>query len=287
MSFVEPPFWALGAGRGYRPLRIATAVVTPPAIEPVSLTEVKNRLRITATADDADLAGLIIAARKQLEKDLGGACLVQTVVDQFQDRPPYDRVMELRRWPLQSVASVKSFDIDDVESTFASTDYLVDTASQPGRIILNGDASWPTGLRLYKAIAVRHTCGFSGAAAAVTSITRASATATVTTTAAHGYATGNRITLAGASQAEYNGTFEIVVTGANTFTFAVTGTPASPATGVITVTSLGIPETYLMALMLLIAHWYEHREPVVFGSGATTVPLAYDALISDAPVSMA
>ena len=72
------------------------------------------------------------------------------------------------------------------------------------------------------------------AAIAVTSITRAGAVATVTTTAAHGQSTGEWVFNRGAGQGEYNGIFQITVTGASTFTFAVTGTPASPATGTIT-----------------------------------------------------
>lgn len=68
----------------------------------------------------------------------------------------------------------------------------------------------------------------------VTSITRSGATATVTATA-HGYATGQFVNVQGAAQTEYNGKFTITVVDANTFTYPVTGTPATPATGTITV----------------------------------------------------
>jgi len=66
----------------------------------------------------------------------------------------------------------------------------------------------------------------------VTSITRSGSTATATITT-HGYTTGWYVTVAGATQSEYNGTYEITVTSANTFTYAVSGTPATPATGTI------------------------------------------------------
>ena len=72
------------------------------------------------------------------------------------------------------------------------------------------------------------------ASKSVSSITRASQTATVTTGAAHGYATDDWVTIAGAGEAEYNGVFQITVTGATTFTYTVGGTPATPATGTIT-----------------------------------------------------
>lgn len=70
---------------------------------------------------------------------------------------------------------------------------------------------------------------------AVTSITRSGSTATVTTTTTNTLETGNTVVISGADQAEYNGTFTITVTVAGSeFTYTVTGTPATPATGTIT-----------------------------------------------------
>jgi hypothetical protein len=72
------------------------------------------------------------------------------------------------------------------------------------------------------------------ATTAITSITRVTTTATVTTTAAHGFTTGQSVTISGAVQTEYNGTYVITVTGLTTFTYTVAGAPATPATGTIT-----------------------------------------------------
>jgi len=66
----------------------------------------------------------------------------------------------------------------------------------------------------------------------VTSITRATATATVTCTA-HGFTSGDQVNIRGADQSEYNGDFLVTVVDANTFTYTVSGTPATPATGTI------------------------------------------------------
>jgi hypothetical protein len=62
--------------------------------------------------------------------------------------------------------------------------------------------------------------------------------ATVTTAAPHGLATGNKITVAGASPAQYNGTFTITRTGASTFTYVMATAPATDATVVGTYTVL-------------------------------------------------
>ena len=74
-----------------------------------------------------------------------------------------------------------------------------------------------------------------GADKAVTSITRASTTATVTATA-HGFTTGDQVNIRGATQTQYNGDFLITLDSidpTNKFTYTVSGSPATPATGTI------------------------------------------------------
>lgn len=63
-------------------------------------------------------------------------------------------------------------------------------------------------------------------------ITRSGSTATVAHTA-HGFVTGNKVRIRGADQSEYNGIFVITVTGTDEYTYAVAGTPDTPATGTI------------------------------------------------------
>lgn len=78
----------------------------------------------------------------------------------------------------------------------------------------------------------------------VSSITRSGQTATVTTASDHNLASNVPVTIAGAVETEYNGSnIEITVTGLDTFTYTVSGTPSSPATGTITAsfTSANIP----------------------------------------------
>jgi len=68
-----------------------------------------------------------------------------------------------------------------------------------------------------------------------TTITRSGATATASCTG-HGLVTNDYVVIKGATQQEYNGVFQVTVSDANTFTYTVTGTPATPATGTITTT---------------------------------------------------
>ncbi len=65
---------------------------------------------------------------------------------------------------------------------------------------------------------------------AVQSITRSGATATLTK-ANHGFSDGKSLTIAGADQTEYNGAVTVGGATQNTFTYLVSGTPDTPATG--------------------------------------------------------
>lgn len=69
----------------------------------------------------------------------------------------------------------------------------------------------------------------------VSSITRVGSTATVVCAAAHGLRTGDSALIAGAAQGDYNVDAVITVVDPTTFTYTVANSPATPATGTITV----------------------------------------------------
>ena len=71
----------------------------------------------------------------------------------------------------------------------------------------------------------------------ITTLTSASTTATATTSATHGLKVNDSITIAGATQTEYNGTYTVAtVPAANQFTYTFAGSATTPATGTITAT---------------------------------------------------
>lgn len=63
------------------------------------------------------------------------------------------------------------------------------------------------------------------------SLTRSGSTATCVTNTPHGMVTGQTVAMNGMDQTEYRGEFVITVTNSTTFTYQVSGTPATPATG--------------------------------------------------------
>lgn len=68
----------------------------------------------------------------------------------------------------------------------------------------------------------------------VSNISLVGLTATATTPTSHGLTTGLTVTIAGANETDYNGDFVIAVQDETTFSYSITGTPATPATGTIT-----------------------------------------------------
>ena len=65
---------------------------------------------------------------------------------------------------------------------------------------------------------------------AIDTLTCVDGVATATISAGHAYRSEQVVEIAGADQPAYNGQFRVIATTATTFTFAVTGTPVSPAT---------------------------------------------------------
>ena len=73
----------------------------------------------------------------------------------------------------------------------------------------------------------------------IASLIRVDDTVTGITVSAHSFATGLTVTIAGADQAEYNGEHIVTALSATTFSYTITGSPVSPATGTITASYIG------------------------------------------------
>lgn len=76
---------------------------------------------------------------------------------------------------------------------------------------------------------------------AIDTLTSAGGIATATISSGHAYIPGQVVLIAGAEQPEYNGQFRVLTTTITTFTFAVEGTPASPATTTSSITAKVAP----------------------------------------------
>jgi uncharacterized phiE125 gp8 family phage protein len=148
-------------------------VTTAPETEPISLAEVKYHLRLATTAAEAaayttedDLLDRLIAtSRIQTEQEIGRRLITQTWEYYLDKWPDGDIVIPYP--PLQEAAiTYKLEDDDDYDNTFS--DFDTDTASEPGRLILQPDESWPTGtLYTDRPIKITYIAGYGDDAADV------------------------------------------------------------------------------------------------------------------------
>lgn len=140
--------------------------VTAPTTEPVSRTEAKDHVRETGTTQDALIDELIKAARILCENATSRSFITQTWRLTMDDFPRDGSPIRLDRPPLVSVESVKYIDSTGVEQTLASGEYVVDTSTLYGEIVLAYGATWPNVRAGRGAVTVNYTAGY-GAAAAV------------------------------------------------------------------------------------------------------------------------
>lgn len=134
-------------------------LLTPPATEPVTLVEAKQHLRMDTTSDDALITNLIVAARLLAELWTGRSLITQTWLMRL-DAAPVSNFVRLPKAPLQSVSFIKTYDDADVASVFAASNYFVDTASAPSRVILRLGASWPSVARTANGFELQFVAGY-------------------------------------------------------------------------------------------------------------------------------
>lgn len=173
------------------PLALSRAVA--PSEEPVSLTEAKAQARVEVADDDTLIGGLITAARELVEEQTWRALVTQRW-DLFFDAWPATDTVELPRPPLRSVVEVEYTDQAGVATVWASSNYVVDAVSEPGRLRLKASASWPNvTLREVNGLRIRFEAGY-GAATATPKIYKQAILLTV----AHWYENREAIIVSGA-----------------------------------------------------------------------------------------
>lgn len=146
---------------------LKTVLVSDAAIEPVTVAEVKNHLRVTDNLEDSLIAALIASARKYVEQITRRALITQTwrlYLDDF----PADDCIELPYPPLASVTSVKYYDANDVLQTLSPSVYQTDNRSTPGEIELVANGAWPaTAYEKVNSVEIEYIAGYGASATAV------------------------------------------------------------------------------------------------------------------------
>jgi uncharacterized phiE125 gp8 family phage protein len=135
-------------------------VITQPLFEPVTLTEAKEHLRVTQSAEDDLIAALITAAREAAENYTHRA-LCEKTLEYYCDAFPCQIV--LPQPPVQSATSVKYIDRDGVEQTLAASEYQLHAQNEPALIVEAYGKTWPGTRDELNAVRVRYVAGYASA----------------------------------------------------------------------------------------------------------------------------
>lgn len=171
----------------YRGNRIQTG----PAVEPISIDELKTHLRLSGTAEDPYLSELIEAARQEIEDASGIAMISQDwrlTLDRWPgvreewwdgereghideiygaDRGRYGSV-RIPRFPLLLISEIRVYgeESEEVVVDLGSV-FDVDTQQLRGRITIKRGATWPIALRANNAIEIDYSAGYGETPATV------------------------------------------------------------------------------------------------------------------------
>jgi len=137
-----------------------------PTSEPLTLNELKDRIRITTCDFDTELTDLLKAGRRQVEHDTHRRLITQTV-EMYLDSFPSGDTIEIRQAPVASVTSVEYVDEDVATQTLSAATYTTDLDGTPPRIVLLENQTWEDTEPGYpQSVTVTFVAGY-GAASAV------------------------------------------------------------------------------------------------------------------------
>ncbi|MEO0637018.1 MAG: head-tail connector protein [Pseudomonadota bacterium] len=109
--------------------------IQQPSVEPVSLADAKEHLRIDTTAEDSLISALIVAARSHVEAVTGVTLIHQTFRQYLSEWP--SGTVSLARFPAVRVEAVTSYDRQgDPHDTMAAAGAL-QTMKRPAELALD------------------------------------------------------------------------------------------------------------------------------------------------------
>lgn len=140
-----------------------------PDQDPVTLEDAKAFLRIPSAVGihDEVIKGFIPAATRTAEDFCKRAFIQQewtisfdALLFDFFSIPDIPRIIRLPRPRLINLDEVRFFKEDGTETVFALTDLIIDSNSEPARLVLKQGKTWPTGLRDIDALHIKYRSGY-------------------------------------------------------------------------------------------------------------------------------
>jgi uncharacterized phiE125 gp8 family phage protein len=137
---------------------MSAILLTPPALEPVSLADAKHFLRIEHHDDDDVIAALIAAARLQVEAQTRRALIAQDW-RLVRDVWPASGRLPMLPAPLIEVTAIRVFAADGTPTTLDVADFVIDTVSAPALLAFQRGAP-PVPGQLTAGIEIDITAGY-------------------------------------------------------------------------------------------------------------------------------
>lgn len=146
----------------------AWELTSAPAAEPITRADLGSSHIRFSGSDEADLIDAkIVAARQHVERITGRQIITATWKLRLDRFPAGDRVIELRRSPVQSVESLTYVDPAGVEQTIDVADRRLDLYSEPARLTPVFGGVWPSTRTITNAVMVELKAGYGLTAATV------------------------------------------------------------------------------------------------------------------------
>lgn len=142
---------AISTGRGI-------VIVSPPAICPVSLLEVKRHVRAVDFDDDDEMLALYLKAATNNAETFTGRAFIDQIIDYYVDSYPTNGStwIELPKPPL-----IEMIGVFGGETEYPADSYVLDTASRKARIGIPSGGSWPQNVAgSLNAMRVRYRAGY-------------------------------------------------------------------------------------------------------------------------------
>jgi uncharacterized phiE125 gp8 family phage protein len=257
-------------------------LLVAPLAEPIHLDEAKTRIRaLNGSSEDADIKRAIASARRYVETYCRRALVRQQrryVLDCF---PP---CIEMPVGPLRAVQSIQYVDNQGATQTLAASEYRVDKVSERARITPEWAKVWPSTLYVSNAVIITYTAGH---AVPIASVDQAADTVTAK---GHDLAADDPVRLSnsggglpGGLSADEN--YYAVAPTTDTLRLALSagGAAVDITAGAGTGQSFVgvIPDDMVLAMLLLVGHFYANREATVESAvPPQELPLGVEALLA-------
>ena len=150
----------------YRNVGIFSKVLNTAATsEPIAQSEAKLFLKVDTSDDDALIGTIISSAREYVENFTGYQLLSATWIQYLDRFPNNNTAIELLMNPVSAITHVKYYDSDNVEQTWASSNYDTDLNGKPARITLASNVTFPTVYDRTNAIEIKFVAGYASTSA--------------------------------------------------------------------------------------------------------------------------